>query len=283
MKLSGLLEKLEYECLQGNVQTEVKSLVYDSRKIEKDCLFVCIIGANFDGHTFAQEAADKEAAVLVVSEELGKLPEGVTVIRVKDTRYALAYLSAAWFGYPAEKLKTIGITGTKGKTTTTYLVKSILEHAGFKVGLVGTIETIIGEKHIPATNTTPESYVLQESFAEMVQAGLDTVVMEVSSQALMQHRTEGFLFDYGIFTNLEPDHIGPNEHKSFEEYTACKGMLFRQCRIGIVMMPMWKRCWRGIPVRWKPMAWERSACCVLKGWSWCISREHWELIFMCPV
>ncbi len=234
MKLSGLLEKLEYECLQGNVQTEVKSLVYDSRKIEKDCLFVCIIGANFDGHTFAQEAADKEAAVLVVSEELGKLPEGVTVIRVKDTRYALAYLSAAWFGYPAEKLKTIGITGTKGKTTTTYLVKSILEHAGFKVGLVGTIETIIGEKHIPATNTTPESYVLQESFAEMVQAGLDTVVMEVSSQALMQHRTEGFLFDYGIFTNLEPDHIGPNEHKSFEEYTACKGMLFRQCRIGIV-------------------------------------------------
>lgn len=234
MKLSGLLEKLKYECLQGSVQTEVKSLVYDSRKIEKDCLFVCIIGANFDGHTFAQEAADKGASVLVVSEELEKLPEGVTVIRVEDTRYALAFLSAAWFGHPAEKLKTIGITGTKGKTTTTYLVKSILEHAGFRVGLVGTIETIIGEKHIPATNTTPESYVLQEAFAEMVQAGLDTVAMEVSSQALMQHRTEGFLFDYGIFTNLEPDHIGPNEHKSFEEYTACKGMLFRQCRIGIV-------------------------------------------------
>lgn len=146
MKLSGLLEKLKYECLQGSVQTEVKSLVYDSRKIEKDCLFVCIIGANFDGHTFAQEAADKGASVLVVSEELENLPEGVTVIRVEDTRYALAFLSAAWFGHPAEKLKTIGITGTKGKTTTTYLVKSILEHAGFQVGLVGTIETIIGEK-----------------------------------------------------------------------------------------------------------------------------------------
>ena len=171
MKLSGLLEKLKYECLQGSVQTEVKSLVYDSRKIEKDCLFVCIIGANFDGHTFAQEASDKGASVLVVSEELENLPEGVTVIRVEDTRYALAFLSAAWFGHPAEKLKTIGITGTKGKTTTTYLVKSILEHAGFQVGLVGTIETIIGEKHIPATNTTPESYCLQESFAEMVQAG----------------------------------------------------------------------------------------------------------------
>ena len=114
--------------------------------------------------------------IVDTAEELEKLPEGVTVIRVEDTRYALAFLSAAWFGHPAEKLKTIGITGTKGKTTTTYLVKSILEHAGFQVGLVGTIETIIGEKHIPATNTTPESYCLQESFAEMVPSVQTSIV-----------------------------------------------------------------------------------------------------------
>ena len=133
----------------------------------------------------------------------------VTVIRVKDSRYALAFVSAAYFGHPAEKLKVIGITGTKGKTTTTYLVKSILEHAGHKVGLVGTIEAVIGQEHIPANNTTPESYVLQEYFAKMVEAGCDTVVMEVSSQGLMLHRTQGFVFDYGIFTNIEPDHIGP--------------------------------------------------------------------------
>jgi UDP-N-acetylmuramoyl-L-alanyl-D-glutamate--2,6-diaminopimelate ligase len=146
----------------------------------------------------------------------------------------MAFISAAHFGNPADKLKVIGITGTKGKTTTTYLVKSILENAGHKVGLVGTIETIIGEEHIPALNTTPESYILQETFAKMVDVGLDTVVMEVSSQALMQHRTQGFVFDYGIFTNLEPDHIGPNEHASFEEYMACKGLLFKQWQVGIV-------------------------------------------------
>ncbi len=235
MKLLALLEKLEYECLQGNVETEVSGVVYDSRKIKEGCLFICIVGANFDGHTFAKEAAEKGAAAILVSKAVtGDIPEHVTVIKVKDTRYAMAFISAAWFGHPAEKLKVIGITGTKGKTTTTYLVKSILEHAGYKVGLVGTIETIIGDTVIPACNTTPESYILQESFAKMVEAGLDTVIMEVSSQALMQHRTQGFAFDYGIFTNLEPDHIGPNEHASFEEYMACKGLLFKQCLVGIV-------------------------------------------------
>lgn len=234
MKLSVLLEKLAYECIQGSVDVDVSGVVYDSRKIGEGCLFICIAGANFDGHTFAAEAAAKGAVALVVSKPVEGLPENVTVIKVEDTRYAMAFLSAAWFGHPAEKLKVIGITGTKGKTTTTYLVKSILENAGFRVGLVGTIETIIGDTAIPALNTTPESYCLQESFAKMVEAGLEVVVMEVSSQALMQHRTQGFVFDYGIFTNLEPDHIGPNEHASFEEYLACKGLLFRQCRVGIV-------------------------------------------------
>lgn len=235
VQASVLLEKLEYTCERGDERRLVGALVYDSRKIEKDCMFVCISGTKTDGHAFAMEAAEKGAAVIVTEKEVS-LPEdaGVTVIRVENTRYALAFLSAAYFSHPAEQMKIIGITGTKGKTTTAYLVKSILEQAGKKVGLIGTIETVIGDRHIPSANTTPESYVLQDYFRQMADAGCDAVVMEVSSQGLMMHRTQGFLFDFGIFTNLEPDHIGPDEHKDFEDYMACKGLLFRQCRVGIV-------------------------------------------------
>lgn len=234
-KLSYLLEKITYQCVCGNTEKDISAICYDSRKIVPGALFVCIEGANFDGHSVVAEMIEKGAACLVVSKDI-ELPEGsdVTVIRVEDTRYAMAFISAAFFEHPAEKMKVIGITGTKGKTTTTYMVRSILENAGLKVGLVGTIETIIGDEHIPALNTTPESYILQEYFAKMVNAQCDAVVMEVSSQGLMMHRTQGFCFDLGIFTNLEPDHIGPNEHGSFEEYMACKGMLFKQCKIGIV-------------------------------------------------
>lgn len=233
MRLTELLQNLEYICVQGSLDTEVRSVVFDSRKADKDSLFICIKGAVSDGHKYAEDVAAKGASVLVVQDHVA-VPEHVTVIKVPDSRYAMACISAAWFGHPAEKLKVIGITGTKGKTTTTYLVKSILENAGHKMGLIGTIEAIIGDKVIPAANTTPESYVVQQYFAEMVEAGCDSVVMEVSSQGLMLHRTAGFLFDLGIFTNIEPDHIGPNEHKDFEDYMHCKGMLFKQCRVGIV-------------------------------------------------
>ena len=233
MRLQTLLERMEYTCPQGSADIEVTDLVYDSRKVAQGSVFVCIKGAVVDGHTFLPSVCKAGAAAVVVQDEV-EVPDGLTVIRVPDTRLALAELSAAYFGHPAEQLKTIGITGTKGKTTTTYMIKSILEHAGYRVGLIGTIETIIGETHIPAVNTTPESYVIQESFRKMVDAGIDVVVMEVSSQGLKLHRVGGFVFDIGIFTNLEPDHIGPNEHASFEEYMECKGMLFKQCRLGIV-------------------------------------------------
>lgn len=237
MRLGDLLENIDYECVQGTVEREITAVVYDSRKVTKGCVFLCIEGANFDGHDFVVQAAKSGASAVVISKdpkELGLEEEECTVIKVKDTRYAMAFLSAAWFQNPAKKLTVIGVTGTKGKTTTTYLVKSILENAGHKVGLVGTIEVIIGERHIHAENTTPESYLLQEYFAEMVKEGLDAVVMEVSSQALKLHRTQGFVFDYGIFTNLSPDHIGANEHPDFEDYLYCKSLLFQQCRIGIV-------------------------------------------------
>ena len=231
--LKQLLERLEYECVQGSLDKEITDLVYDSRKAATDSLFVCVKGTTVDGHGFAADVVQKGATVLVVSEDVN-VPETVTVIKVADTRYALALLSAAWFDYPAEQLKVIGITGTKGKTTTTYMVKSILEGAGYKVGLIGTIEAIIGDKVIPSANTTPESYLIQKYFREMADIGCDCCVMEVSSQGLMMHRTAGFTFEMGIFTNIEPDHIGPNEHASFKEYLACKSLLFRQCKIGIL-------------------------------------------------
>lgn len=232
MRLDKLLERLDYEVLQGSDQIEVSTLINDSRKAEKGSVFVCISGAVSDGHAYAQEVAAKGAAALVVEHE-AEVPAEVTVIRVSDTRYALALMSAAYFGYPADKMKIIGITGTKGKTTTTYMIKSILEGAGHKVGLIGTIEAIIGEKHIPAANTTPESYTIHKYFAQMAEEGCDSVVMEVSSQGLMLHRTAGIPFEIGIFTNLGKDHIGPNEHKDFEDYKRCKGLLFKQCRLGI--------------------------------------------------
>lgn len=233
MKLISLLDRLDYTCLQGSTDRDVTTVVYDSRKVEKDSLFICIRGAVVDGHKFIPDVLEKGAKTLVVEEPV-EAPEDVTVILVKDTRYAMAFISAAYFGHPAEELKVIGITGTKGKTTTTYMVKSILENAGYKVGLIGTIEAIIGDKVIPAANTTPESYVVQQYFREMADAGCDCVVMEVSSQGLMLHRTQGFVFDFGIFTNIEPDHIGPNEHRDFDHYLSCKSMLLKQCRVGIV-------------------------------------------------
>lgn len=254
MKISELIRKLDYHfnTLKGEAVTDpakarelrgttISGIVNDSRKVIKDSLFFCIVGAKKDGHEYARQALLDGAAVLVVQKDLdlsdleGKTPvEEPVIIRVQDTRYAMAYIAAAYYGDPASEMKIIGVTGTKGKTTTTYMVKSILEAAGLKVGLIGTIEVLYGDKKIPAHNTTPESTLLQKTFRDMADAGMQAVVMEVSSQALMLHRTQGFLFDLGIFTNLSPDHIGPNEHRDFEDYLHCKSLLFRQCEIGIL-------------------------------------------------
>ena len=219
MKLTKLLERLEYTCLQSEIDKEISGIVNDSRKVTEGSLFFCIKGAVSDGHTYASDVAQKGAAAIIVQEPV-EVPESVTVIQVADSRYAMALGAAAWYEYPAEKLHVIGITGTKGKTTTSYMIRSILEAAGHRVGLIGTIEAIIGDRVIPACNTTPESTTIQEYFAEMVKAGCDSVVMEVSSQGLMLHRTAGILFEIGIFTNLE--------------YLECKSRLFKQCKLGIL-------------------------------------------------
>lgn len=235
MKLLSLLEKIDYEVIKGSPDIEVSEFITDSRKASAGCLFVCISGFKVDGHDFIKEVTEKGAAALIIEKDIDtSYLKNVTVIRVKDTRVAMAYVSAAYFGYPADKLKVIGVTGTKGKTTTTYFIKDMLERAGIKTGLIGTIEIIIGDEHISAQNTTPESYALQGYFRRMLDEGIRVVVMETASQGFKLHRTDGFTFEIGVFTNLSPDHIGPNEHESFEDYLECKARLFKQCRLGII-------------------------------------------------
>ena len=242
MKLVSLLEKLEYTVVESAInisEAEIDNIAYDSRKVNENSVFVCISGAVCDGHSFAIDVASKKAKAIIIEKdiEIEKVineNKEIAIIKVVSTRKALAYMAAQYFGNPASKIKTIGITGTKGKTTTTYMVKSMLEKAGFRVGLIGTIETIIGDEKIKSVNTTPESYVLQEYLSRMVEAGLDAVVMEVSSQGLMLDRVAGFTFDLGIFSNLSSDHIGPNEHKDFDDYLSCKALLFKQCKTGII-------------------------------------------------
>ena len=247
-EIKELIKGLECNVIVGSATGAISELVYDSRKVVPGCCFVCIQGASFDGHDAAVDAVERGAKLIVISHEVdglflacnrmresaGQQELITTVIKTPDTREALARLSAAYFDHPAEELSVIGITGTKGKTTTTYMVKSILEAAGKKVGLIGTIETIIGDEHTPAVNTTPESYIIQRDFRRMVDSGIEICVMEVSSQGLMMHRVDGFTFELGIFTNISPDHIGPNEHRDFEDYLRCKSMLFTRCRHGIV-------------------------------------------------
>ncbi|MGI6020003.1 MAG: UDP-N-acetylmuramoyl-L-alanyl-D-glutamate--2,6-diaminopimelate ligase [Lachnospiraceae bacterium] len=238
MKLSKIIERFEYTLISGNIDVEIGSLVYDSRKAEKGSLFVCITGANSDGHDYIGQVLEKGAAAVIVKSgrDVSRYAEEMkdtVFISTDDTRLALAFASAAWFDYPAEKIPVIGITGTKGKTTTTYMIKSILENAGIKTGLIGTIETDNGKDTIPSNNTTPESYLIHKYLREMIENGCESAVMEVSSQALMMHRTAGIMFEIGVFTNISPDHIGDNEHKDFEDYLNCKSMLFLQCRYGI--------------------------------------------------
>ena len=232
MKLSKILSNIDYKILKGSIDIEISDIVYDSRKIVENCLFVCLKGANVDGHKFANEAFEKGAAAVVVSDEIDI--NGDNAIIVKDTREALAFMSANFFNNPALELTTIGITGTKGKTTTSCMIKSILEEAGQKVGVIGTLGIIIGDTQIKTNNTTPESYEIQKYLRKMVEEGCKSVVMEVSSLGLKWHRVDGFIFDYGIFSNLSADHIGKDEHESLEEYIECKSMLFRKCKFALI-------------------------------------------------
>ena len=271
MKLKALRKEIDFILLQGGLDaldTGILDIAYDSRDVLRGSMFVCIRGHSVDGHQYISAAIEKGAVAIVIEDstagsherEVGKgngnadkrnkteavesngsvqqiltsIPDNVAVISVASTRYALALMSAAFFAYPARKLTTIALTGTKGKTTTACMIKSILEAANRRAGLIGTMGIMIDDELALSPNTTPESYELHKALAKMVAAECDYAIVEVSSQGLKLNRTAGIFFDYGIFTNLSPDHIGPAEHESMEEYVACKSLLFRQCKSGII-------------------------------------------------
>ena len=232
MKFREWLKDLDYEVLQGDLDTEAEDVVYDSRKAVPGTIFVCLKGTRIDSHGFIGDVAAQGVKAFAVERDV-ELPEGTTVVKVASSRHALAMMSAVRFGNPIRKMISVGVTGTKGKTTATHMMKAILEAAGKKVGMIGTTGAVIGDEVFPTMNTTPESYQLQEYFSKMAEAGCEYVLMEVSSQGIKMHRTDGLEFDYGVFTNITPDHIGPDEHADFEEYLYYKSRLFTMCRTGI--------------------------------------------------
>lgn len=233
MKLSEILEGIAFNPVIYNKEAEIEDIVFDSRKAGVDKLFVCIKGFRNDSHELATEIYDKGVRYFAAERELD-LPEDATVIKCVNTRKFLALASANFFGIPAKKLNTIGITGTKGKTSVSFMIKSIFEAAGHKVGVIGSTGTYIGDEFYDTVNSTPESYLIHKYYRDMVDSGCDTAVIEATSQGFKLDRTYGIEFDTAVFTNLSPDHIGEFEHKDFEEYLSCKKMIFSQCKKSIV-------------------------------------------------
>ena len=239
MELKKLLTGVENYKSKGDMEIEIKKVECNSKKVVPNSLFIAIKGYDFDGHEYIEEAIENGAIAVMLDMSADfkkiKLKSGVTVIITDDTRKALARVSCNYFGNPSRYFKLIGVTGTKGKTTTTYMIKSILEKAGHKVGLIGTIANYIGDECLGYSNrTTPESLELQELFYKMAKAKVEYVVMEVSSQSLKLNRVEGCFFDYTIFTNLYKDHISLKEHADMNEYFESKLKLFSMAPKGFV-------------------------------------------------
>ena len=231
MILKDILEGLDYSLIKGSINDEINKICYDNRKIESNDVFVCIKGFKVDGHSFIEDAIKRGAKAIIVQDNV-EIGSKVTVIKVKDTRKALAIVGSNFYDNPKNKLKIIGITGTNGKTTSAFIIKSILEKAGYKTGLIGTIANYIGDEKIDAVRTTPESLELHELFNEMVEKGVKYCVMEVSSHSLDLDRVYGVEFVSGIFTNLTRDHL--DFHKTFENYYKAKAKLFERSKYSIV-------------------------------------------------
>ena len=239
MELKKLLVGLAKIKAKGNIDIDIKGIESNSKNIKEGYMFVAIKGFSIDGHKFIESAIENGAIAIMVEEGCDlkslKIPENITLIMVPDTRHGLAIVSSNFYGNPTSKLKLIGITGTKGKTTTTFMIKEILERAGKKVGLIGTIATYINGKKIKDSDrTTPESLELQQTFRQMVDAGVEVAVMEVSSQSLKLHRVDGCNFDIVLFTNFSEDHISEKEHPTMEDYFNSKLKLFEMCKVGFV-------------------------------------------------
>ena len=230
MKLKELLAGLEFLSANADLETEIAQVCYDSRQVKPGDLFVALSGYTADGHKFIPQAmASGAAAVLCQVPPEG---EGIPYVQVADSRRALAAAGANFFGHPARDMTMVGITGTNGKTTSTYLLKAILEARGETVGLIGTNQNMIGQEALPTERTTPESFELQKLFARMREAGCTYVVMEVSSHALFLDRVYGVPYKVGVFTNLTQDHL--DFHKTMEDYCDAKAILFRNCETGVV-------------------------------------------------
>ena len=232
MKLIKLLEGIKHEVISGDIEIDVSDIAYDSRKVVENGLFLAYSGSSVDGHDYINDAIALGAVAVIVEKDVD-VSGNITIIKVANSKKILSKLSQNLFGYPQEKMTTVAITGTKGKTTTSFMIKKILEEAGNKCGLIGTTGVYIGEKFYPLKNTTPEAYDTLKYMKEMVDDGINYMVMEVSSQALKYDRVNDLVFDYGIFTNLTQDHIGENEHSSMEDYIESKAKLFNQCNYGI--------------------------------------------------
>ncbi|MGN1329217.1 MAG: UDP-N-acetylmuramoyl-L-alanyl-D-glutamate--2,6-diaminopimelate ligase [Eubacterium sp.] len=225
MKLSQILNGIDVK--NSFDDREVTDVTQDSRLVREGSLFVCVKGAAFDGHSVAKEMMEKGASAVVVERDLGVDGQ----ILVENSREVYSPICANFFSNPADKLKLIGLTGTNGKTTTTFLIKQILENSGKKVGLIGTVQNMICDEIYPAKYTTPDPYELQKLFSMMVDAGCEYCVMEVSSQALAQGRVSGIRFALGAFTNLTQDHL--DYHKTWENYFNAKRRLFESCDIAV--------------------------------------------------
>ncbi|MCL2146367.1 MAG: UDP-N-acetylmuramoyl-L-alanyl-D-glutamate--2,6-diaminopimelate ligase [Synergistaceae bacterium] len=233
MKLSELIDGLDIVEIDGETEFEITGVYRDHRACMPGSLFVCIEGFKTDGHLYIDSALENGVVALIVQKEV-KAPTGVTVVRTKNTRYALAFVSDVFFGHPSRKLTIAGITGTKGKTTITYMIRSIAKAAGINSGLIGTVENLIGDEKIHSVVTTPESYDLQRMLSHMVEKEVGLVAMEVSSQGLALNRVSCCDFNIGVFTNLFNDHISPNEHKDIEDYFSAKLKLFDMCETGLI-------------------------------------------------
>lgn len=223
---------------------EITSIECDSRQVGPGCLFVCVVGTFQDGHVYAEQAVRAGAAALLVERELLlNIPQ----IIVEDTRTVLALCAAKFYDYPAKKMRMVGVTGTNGKTTTTYMLKSVAEQAGLKVGLIGTITNLIGDKVLPAAHTTPDAAELHRLLREMLDEGVELCVMEVSSHSLDQRRVYGIEYDAAVFTNLTQDHL--DYHKTFENYLLAKRVLFTQAKHAVLNCDdeYWTRLVEGLP------------------------------------
>ena len=232
MKLSCIIKGIDIKHISDASDIEICDIVYDSRKVKKGCIFVCLKGSNADGHNFINQAILNGASV-IVSENMVNIKNAILIV-VENTRACLAKMSNNYFKNPSSELCTIGITGTKGKTTVSCMIRSIIESSGKKTGLIGTLGVVIGNSVFKMDNTTPESYEINKYLRKMVDDGCQYAVIEASSIGLKEHRLDGIRFNYGIFTNFSKDHIGSNEHKDMQEYLQCKSMLFKKCDLGIL-------------------------------------------------